>query len=95
MLWMSLFGFSYDEHYKFVTAYRSGIYQSLMLDGPDPYQHDREVRNWALDKNLAIDFYRAILSGQGNHPAVVGDFADSHFIALLYFWLPNLKSCNP
>ncbi|WP_163378286.1 efflux RND transporter permease subunit [Cyclobacterium sp. SYSU L10401] len=77
--------FSYDEHYKFVTADRSGIYQSLMLDGPDPYQHDREVRNWALDKNLAIDFTGQFFQDKETIRQLLGILLIA--ILLLYFIL--------
>jgi multidrug efflux pump subunit AcrB len=48
--------FNYDNHYKYMTADKGGIYQSIELTGENPAQHDREIRSWGRDRNLGIAF---------------------------------------
>ncbi|WP_162342871.1 efflux RND transporter permease subunit [Cyclobacterium salsum] len=48
--------FSYDEQYKFVTADRAGIFQSLTYDTSLSPQQERTIRDWASGKNLAVEF---------------------------------------
>lgn len=48
--------FSYDNHYKYITADKGGIYQSIELTGKDPVQNNGELRAWGKDKNLGIGF---------------------------------------
>ncbi|MFD2037616.1 efflux RND transporter permease subunit [Belliella marina] len=49
--------FDYENHYKYVTADKGGIYQSVLLNDQNPTQYDREINLWGLDKNLGIGFY--------------------------------------
>lgn len=77
--------FSYDENYKFVTADKSGIYQSLTLDSPNPSQYETQVRNWALGKNLSIDFTGQFFQDRETIRQLMGILLVA--ILLLYFIL--------
>ncbi|SHN00636.1 Multidrug efflux pump subunit AcrB [Cyclobacterium lianum] len=77
--------FSYHENYKFVTADRSGIYQSLILDSPDPDQYDDQIRNWALDQDLSIDFTGQFFQDRQTIRQLMGILLVA--ILLLYFIL--------
>ncbi|MEX2569515.1 MAG: efflux RND transporter permease subunit, partial [Cyclobacteriaceae bacterium] len=48
--------FSYDDHYKFVTSDRAGIYQSVFLEAPRPTAYDSDFREWAVNRDLSLSF---------------------------------------
>lgn len=49
--------FDYENHYKYVTADKGGIYQSVLLSNDNPTQYDREINLWGSDKNLGVSFF--------------------------------------
>jgi multidrug efflux pump subunit AcrB len=49
--------FDYENHYKYVTADKGGIYQSVLLNEENPTQFDREISLWGSDKNLGVSFF--------------------------------------
>jgi len=77
--------FSYDSHYKFVTADRAGIYQSLNLDISDPTKHEADIRSWGVERNLAVEFAGQYFQDQETIKELMGILMVS--ILLLYFIL--------
>ncbi|AFL84372.1 cation/multidrug efflux pump [Belliella baltica DSM 15883] len=49
--------FDYENHYKYVTADKGGIYQSVLLNEENPTQFDRDISLWGSDKNLGVSFF--------------------------------------
>ncbi|WP_154855521.1 efflux RND transporter permease subunit [Cyclobacterium xiamenense] len=76
---------SYDEHYKYVTADRSGIYQSLAFDTQLTQQEENRVRDWVTDKNLSADFGGQYFKDRETIRQLVGILLVS--VLLLYFIL--------
>lgn len=77
--------FSYDSHYKFVTADRAGIYQSLNLNISDPTKHEADIRSWGVERNLAVEFAGQYFQDQETIKELMGILMVS--ILLLYFIL--------
>lgn len=77
--------FSYDDHYKFVTADRTGIYQSISIESNPPYEHDSDFRRWGADRNLSIDFAGQYFKDRETIRQLVGILMVA--VLLLYFIL--------
>lgn len=77
--------FSYDTHYKFVTADRAGIYQSLNLDISEPTKYESDIRSWGIERNLAVEFAGQYFQDQETIKQLMGILMIS--ILLLYFIL--------
>lgn len=75
----------YDNHYKYVTADRSGVYQSIILTGSDPTIHDAAFKQWGLMRNLSIDFTGQYFQNQETIRQLIGILMIS--VLLLYFIL--------
>ncbi|MHA7131239.1 efflux RND transporter permease subunit [Algoriphagus namhaensis] len=77
--------YSYEDHYKFVTADKGGIYQSVLLSEENPAQYEREIIRWAQDKNLGVDIVGQYFKDQENIRQLIGILLIS--VLLLYFIL--------
>ena len=77
--------FSYDNQYKFVTADKGGIYQSIQLTGEYPDAEADLLRAWARDKDLGIGFYGQYFSDRETIRELVGILGVA--MLLLYFIL--------
>ncbi|MCH7415117.1 efflux RND transporter permease subunit [Belliella sp. R4-6] len=49
--------FDYENHYKYVTADKGGIFQSVLLNDKNPTQLNSEINLWGAEKNLGISFF--------------------------------------
>lgn len=76
---------AYDSHYKFVTADRNGIYQSVLLSGENPSKHEPALRAWGGDRNLAVEFVGQYFQDRETLSQLIGILLIS--VLLLYFIL--------
>jgi multidrug efflux pump subunit AcrB len=76
---------AYDSHYKYVTADRSGIYQSILVLGDSPDAHEVGLRKWGTDRNLAVEFTGQFFQDKETIRQLVGILFIS--VLLLYFIL--------
>lgn len=76
---------TFDNHYKYVTADRTGVYQSITLTESDPTIHDATFKNWGSTRNLSIDFTGQYFQDQETIQELIGILMIS--ILLLYFIL--------
>ena len=76
---------NYDTHYKFVTADRSGIFQSVNLNITEPTSYEDEIRSWAVNENLTVNFAGQYFEDQETIKQLMGILMVS--ILLLYFIL--------
>lgn len=77
--------FDYENHYKFVTADKGGLFQSVILDSKNPTAYNAEIINWAADKNLGVSFFGQFFKDQERIKELVGILLIS--VLLLYFIL--------
>jgi multidrug efflux pump subunit AcrB len=77
--------FSYDDHYKFVTADRAGIYQSVVVETDQPYVHDSHFRQWGNARDLSIDFAGQYFQDRETIRQLIGILMVA--VLLLYFIL--------
>ncbi|MCH6200312.1 efflux RND transporter permease subunit [Aquiflexum sp. LQ15W] len=77
--------FDYENHYKFVTADKGGLFQSVILDSKNPTAYNAEIINWAADKNLGVSFFGQYFKDQERIRELVGILLIS--VLLLYFIL--------
>jgi multidrug efflux pump subunit AcrB len=77
--------FDYENHYKFVTADKGGLFQSVILDSKNPTAYNSEIINWAADKNLGVSFFGQYFKDQERIRELVGILLIS--VLLLYFIL--------
>lgn len=77
--------FDYENHYKFVTADKGGLFQSVILDSKNPTAYNAEIINWAADKNLGVSFFGQYFKDQERIKELVGILLIS--VLLLYFIL--------
>ncbi|WP_215225126.1 efflux RND transporter permease subunit [Echinicola shivajiensis] len=75
----------YEDHYKYVTADKTGIYQSVEITAPNPQNRDRELKNWGLDRNLSVSFSGQYFKDQENIQQLIGILGVA--VLLLYFIL--------
>ncbi|WP_194776338.1 efflux RND transporter permease subunit [Pararhodonellum marinum] len=76
---------SYDSHYKYVTADKAGIYQSLYLQGENLPKYNSEVKAWAAQHNLSVDFFGQYFKDRETIRELLGILLVA--ILLLYFIL--------
>ncbi len=76
--------FNYDNHYKFITADATGLYQSLLVDPNEP-DVDYRLTQWANDRNLALSFTGQYFKDRETIQQLVGILLVS--VLLLYFIL--------
>ncbi|MCS4436582.1 efflux RND transporter permease subunit [Aquiflexum gelatinilyticum] len=77
--------FDYENHYKFVTADKGGLFQSVILDSKNPTSYNAEIINWAADKNLGVSFFGQYFKDQQRIKELVSILLIS--VLLLYFIL--------
>lgn len=77
--------FDYENHYKYVTADKGGIYQSVLLNDENPTQFDREISLWGSDKNLGVSFFGQYFKDRETISQLVGILMIA--VLLLYFIL--------
>nr|MBI1232273.1 AcrB/AcrD/AcrF family protein [Cytophagales bacterium] len=76
---------TYRNHYKYVTADRSGVYQSVSLTSNDPTAYNAAFQEWAASRNLSVDFTGSYFQDQETIRELIGILLIS--ILLLYFIL--------
>jgi len=76
---------AYDSHYKFVTADRNGIYQSVLLIGENPSEHEQVLRQWGGERNLSVEFVGQYFQDRETLSQLIGILLIS--VLLLYFIL--------
>ncbi|EMS34577.1 RND multidrug efflux transporter [Mariniradius saccharolyticus AK6] len=76
---------NYQNHYKYVTADKGGLYQSVALESDNPTGHTNTIREWALDKNLGVAFVGQFFKDQETIRELTGILLVA--VLLLYFIL--------
>ncbi|MCH7411098.1 efflux RND transporter permease subunit [Belliella sp. DSM 111904] len=77
--------FDYVNHYKFVTADKGGVYQSVLLTSDNPTQYDKSINQWGADKNLGVSFFGQYFKDKETISQLIGILLVS--VVLLYFIL--------
>lgn len=77
--------YQYEDHYKYVTADRGGIYQSLNVVAENPDAGLRDYIRWGQDKNLGVTVVGQYFKDQENIRQLIGILLIS--VLLLYFIL--------
>ncbi|MDR7129383.1 multidrug efflux pump subunit AcrB [Algoriphagus sp. 4150] len=77
--------YQYEDHYKYVTADKGGIYQSLNVTTENPDEHAREYIRWGQDKNLGVTTVGQYFKDKENIRQLIGILMIS--VLLLYFIL--------
>lgn len=76
---------NYQNHYKYVTADKGGLYQSVALESDNPTGYTNTIREWALDKNLGVAFVGQFFKDQETIRELTGILLVA--VLLLYFIL--------
>ncbi|QDH79038.1 efflux RND transporter permease subunit [Echinicola soli] len=76
---------SYENHYKYVTADKTGIYQSVSLTGSHPEEREGELREWGRGKNFSVSFAGQYFKDRENIRQLMGILGVA--VLLLYFIL--------
>ncbi|MDF2158655.1 efflux RND transporter permease subunit [Algoriphagus sp. CAU 1675] len=77
--------FRYEDHYKYVTADKGGIFQSVFVNAENPDQFNSEYILWGADKNLGVTLVGQYLKDKQNIRQLIGILAIA--VLLLYFIL--------
>lgn len=77
--------FDYENHYKFVTADKGGIYQSVLLEDSNPEQYTSEIMSWGVENNLGVSFFGQYFKDRETIQELIGILLIS--VLLLYFIL--------
>lgn len=77
--------YSYEDHYKYVTADKGGIYQSLNVDSEDPDEKASEYFSWGQKNNLGVTMVGQYFKDKENIRQLIGILLIS--VLLLYFIL--------
>ncbi|SFO22420.1 Multidrug efflux pump subunit AcrB [Algoriphagus ornithinivorans] len=77
--------YRYDDHYKYVTADKGGIYQSVLVTAEEPHALASDYIKWGADKNLGISMVGQYFKDRENIRQLIGILAIS--VLLLYFIL--------
>lgn len=77
--------FDYENHYKFVTADKGGIYQSVLLEDSNPEMHSAAISTWANENNLGVSFFGQYFKDRETIQELIGILMIS--VLLLYFIL--------
>jgi len=77
--------YQYEDHYKYVTADKGGIYQSLYVMTDNPEEQVSEYLRWGLDKNLGVTTVGQYFKDQENIRQLISVLLVS--VLLLYFIL--------
>ncbi len=77
--------YQYEDHYKFVTADKGGLYQSVFVTEENPQDLESELIRWGQDKNLGVEVVGQFFKDQENIRQLIGILMIS--VLLLYFIL--------
>ncbi|MDP3471800.1 MAG: efflux RND transporter permease subunit, partial [Algoriphagus sp.] len=77
--------YRYADQYKYVTADRGGIYQSVAVTSENPNAQLKDYIKWGVDKNLAVETKGQYFRDRENITQLIGILAIS--VLLLYFIL--------
>ncbi len=77
--------YQYEDHYKFVTADKGGIYQSVLVNEENPQNLESSFFQWGQDKNLGVEVVGQYFKDQENVRQLIGILLIS--VLLLYFIL--------
>ncbi|MBS4072577.1 MAG: efflux RND transporter permease subunit [Algoriphagus sp.] len=77
--------YRYADQYKYVTADRGGIYQSVQVAEADPDAKAKEYISWGVAKNLAVELKGQFFRDQETLRQLIGILIIS--VLLLYFIL--------
>ncbi|PRY86738.1 efflux RND transporter permease subunit [Mongoliibacter ruber] len=77
--------FEYENHYKFVTADKGGVFQSLYLEENEPAQYNQEILNWGNQRNLGVSFVGQYFKDRETISELLGILMVA--VLLLYFIL--------
>ncbi|MBW3470238.1 efflux RND transporter permease subunit [Arthrospiribacter ruber] len=77
--------FEYENHYKFVTADKGGVFQSVYLEENEPTAHNQEILNWGNERNLGISFVGQYFKDRETISELLGILLVA--VLLLYFIL--------
>lgn len=77
--------YGYEDHYKYVTADKGGIYQSLNVTKDNPDEDSASYLRWGQDKNLGVTVVGQYFKDKENIRQLIGILMIS--VLLLYFIL--------
>ena len=77
--------YRYEDHYKYLTADKGGIYQSVLVNEEDPEKLSAEFIRWGNDKNLGMELAGRYFADRENIRQLTGILMIS--VLLLYFIL--------
>ncbi|MEB2776850.1 efflux RND transporter permease subunit [Algoriphagus sp. D3-2-R+10] len=77
--------YQYEDHYKYVTADKGGIYQSLNVASENPDENASEYIRWGQEKNLGVSMVGQYFKDKENVRQLIGILLIS--VLLLYFIL--------
>jgi len=77
--------FDYENHYKYVTADKGGIYQSVILESEDPSSSNSVIAKWGADRNLGVSFFGQYFKDKETIQELIGILLVA--VLLLYFIL--------
>lgn len=77
--------YRYENHFKYLTADKGGIYQSVHIQEKNPEKKSEQFLLWGRDKNLGIDLVGRYFADQANIRQLAGILLIS--VLLLYFIL--------
>jgi multidrug efflux pump subunit AcrB len=77
--------YRYADQYKYVTADRGGIFQSVAVTSENPNAQLKDYIKWGVDKNLAVETKGQYFRDRENITQLIGILAIS--VLLLYFIL--------
>lgn len=77
--------YRYEDHYKYLTADKGGIYQSALVNLEDPEKLSAEFIRWGHEKNLGMELTGQYFADRENIRQLAGILMIS--VLLLYFIL--------
>ncbi len=77
--------FDYEDHYKYVTADKGGIYQSVLVTEEEPQEQQSAFIKWGQEKNLGVDIVGQYFKDRENIQQLISILMIS--VLLLYFIL--------
>jgi len=77
--------FDYENQYKFVTADKGGVYQSVLLTSENPTTYNSEIFSWGAERNLSVSFFGQYFKDRETIRELIGVLLVA--VLLLYFIL--------
>ncbi|KEO73444.1 efflux RND transporter permease subunit [Anditalea andensis] len=77
--------FTYEDQFKFITADKTGVYQSVSLAGSNLTGYNQDIRNWGNNNQLSIDFSGQYFRDRETIQQLIGILMVA--VLLLYFIL--------